>query len=294
MSTRVSALAWFLLILLTLIWGSSFILIKTGLKAFDPITIALLRLSVASLFLLPVAIIHLRKVKRSDWLRFAVVSFVGVGFPALLFPLAQTHVSSVVAGIGNGLSPFWALVVGALFFRRRFAGLKVIGVMLGFVGAVLLIVAGKPLDGLISGSGYESLLVVATLCYGISTNMMRDLLTRYPAPVATAFQITLFGIPAMIALFPATHFADVMQTHPEAWKSLAAVATLGALGTALSVVLFSRMLQLTDVVFSSSVTYLMPIVAVSWGFIFGEQIHWLQLVGMAVILSGVWMVNKER
>jgi drug/metabolite transporter (DMT)-like permease len=294
MSSRVGAIAWFLLIVLTLIWGSSFILIRTGLHAFDPITIALLRLSVASLFLLPVATANFHKIQRRDWPRFFAISFVGVGFPALLFPLAQTHVSSVVAGIGNGLSPFWVLVLGALFFRKRFSGLKVLGVLIGFAGAVMLIAAGKSGKDLVLGSGYESLLVVATICYGLSTNIARDLLTRYPAIVVSSFQVSLFGLPALLFLFPATEFLEIVHTQNAASTSLAAIFTLGALGTAFAVILFSRLVQLTDVVFSSSVTYLMPIVAVSWGFVFGENIHWMQLAGMLVILSGVYLVNKGK
>jgi drug/metabolite transporter (DMT)-like permease len=299
MSGRVGVIAWVLLLALTLIWGSSFILIKQAIVTFDPLkagpfTAGAIRLSVAAIFLLPVALYHVRKVKAKDWLRLLAISWVGVGIPSILFPLAQTHVTSAVAGIGNSLSPFWVLVLGALFFKQRFSGQKIIGVLIGLVGAVILIAAGKTREQLIFGSGYELLLVAATFCYGLSTNLQRELLTRYPSTMISALQVSLIGLPAMILLVPATPFVELMQTHPQAWKSLAAAATLGAFGTALAVLLFSRLIQLTDAVFSSSVTYLMPIVAVIWGFFSHEQMHWLQLVGMAVILSGVLLVNRGK
>ena len=303
MSGRVSALAWLLLAVLTLIWGSSFILIKVGIKTFDPFTAGMLRLTVASLFMVPISIYHFRKVQPKDWPRMIAMSLVGVGLPSILFPWAQKHVDSAVAGIGNSLSPFWVLVLGALFFGRKFSGAKVIGVLVGLAGAVMLVLGGslaKPAPGNDGGAtgfqfqGYELLLVLATICYGLSTNLIKDLLTRYPSSMVSAYQVSLSGVIAMVVLLPGTPFLHLMQTQPHAWESLAAVATLGAFGTALAVILFSRMVQLTDTVFSSSVTYLMPLVAVVWGLAVGEHLHWMQWVGMVVILSGVGLVNFSK
>ncbi|MFK7969400.1 MAG: DMT family transporter [Bacteroidia bacterium] len=301
-SSRNQLIAWLILAFLALVWGSSFILIKKSLEhGFSPTELGASRLIMAGLFLFPFFWRYLKRLTRTEMIAIAMVGLVGTGIPATLFPLAQTVISSTTSGMLNSLAPLFTLVLGALFFGFTFDKAKLIGVIIGMAGAFILIFA-RSSDGGIGGDAdftdqilYALIAVVATLGYGISTNIMKRYLNNTHPVVVTALAIYFVTIPYAIYLFGFTDMpAKIFSGDPEILEGLFYVTLLGALGTGLALLLFNRLVQLTDAVVSSSVTYLIPIVALVWGVWDNEAIGWAHIVGMLVILAGVWLVNSKK
>ncbi len=283
--------SWLILFALALTWGSSFILMKKGLEVFSGFQLGALRLSIAFLCLMPFGIRALLRVKKKNLIPVLTVGILGNGLPAFMFATAQTKLESSQAGILNGLTPFFAFVVGALFFHLKPNWRSVAGIILGFVGAAGLIVSKTGLN-LNMDIGYSLLIVVATLFYGISANVIRHKCTDLKAVDISAMAFSFIGIPALILLFN-LGFVETLQTDPDAYRALGFVAILAICGTALAVVLFNKLLKDTSALFGSSVTYLMPVVAVIWGLLDGESLKPIQGIFAMVILSGIYLVNYQ-
>ncbi len=274
--------------ILALIWGSSFILMKEGLKHFSSYQVAAMRIGFAGIALLP--FVKWRKVviQKGDLKYFIISGFLGSALPSFLFTAAQTKISSSLAGALNGLTPMFALLVGVLFIGVRLNKLKLFGVVFGLLGAYFL-VAGKSLDFDI---GYTSLAVLATICYGINVNIIKQKLNNYPPLLVAALPlaiISLLGIGVMLYIgfdFDVTNYQHI--------KSLGAIIILAILGTSISLILFNRLIQQTNTVFATSVTYLIPLVALFWGVLAGEEIHWTQLAGLVSILIAIWLIRKDK
>ncbi len=274
--------------ILALIWGSSFILMKEGLKHFSSYQVAAMRIGFAGIALLP--FVKWRKVviQKGDLKYFIISGFLGSALPSFLFTAAQTKISSSLAGALNGLTPMFALLVGVLFIGFRLNKLKLFGVVFGLLGAYFL-VAGKSLDFDI---GYTSLAVLATICYGINVNIIKQKLNNYPPLLVAALPlaiISLMGIGVMLYIG-----FDFDVTNHQHIKSLGAIIILAILGTSISLILFNRLIQQTNTVFATSVTYLIPLVALFWGVLAGEEIHWTQLAGLVSILIAIWLIRKDK
>jgi drug/metabolite transporter (DMT)-like permease len=292
MGTPHRFLAIGILVSLALIWGSSFILMDRGLVAFSPLQVAGLRMTIAGLTLLPFARQALRRVDRKAWPWIVLVGIVGNALPAFLFPLAETVITPATAGILNTLSPVFALLLGVLLFGFRFSRLKVTGVMISFVGALVLVLSGAKEINLSTHLQYSGLVVLATLGYGLSVNIIKKRLQDVFALDISTLALLAMALPYGLYLA----FSDVgtiLQVHPYAWASLGFIAVLGAIGTAFALILFNRLVQLTDPMVSASVTYLIPVVALGWDLLAGNPVYGGQVLGMVVILSGVWLVNKR-
>lgn len=286
-------LAWGILIFLTLLWGSSYTLMKQALVAFNPLQVASLRAVIASLTLAPFFVAGWRTVPRDKWKYLFWVGMFGNGIPMFLFPLAMTRLAGGTAGILNSLSPVFTLVLGAIFFGFTLNWQKVLGVALGFGGATMLILLGSGELSWSGQAGYGLLVVACAVFYGLNVNIMKRHLSGMRPLVVTASALIAIVLPYSIYLLGFSGIGEVLANEPKVWSSLSAVLVLGAMGTAISTVMFYRMIQLTDPMFSVSVTYLMPIVALMWGVLDGEGIYASQLAGMAVILTGVWLVNRR-
>ncbi|MEO1448572.1 MAG: EamA family transporter, partial [Bacteroidota bacterium] len=284
-------LPWFMFAFLCITWGSSFILMKKGLEAFSPLQIAALRLVIAALTLLPVVIRQLRKVRREEWRYIIAVGIVGNGIPAFLFPLAETELNSASAGVLNALSPLFVLLLGQWFFGFAFAARRKWGVVLGFLGACVLVLGGEDEVDLLLHAGYAMLVVVATVGYGLSTNIMKRHLNQTPATLASGGGFLVAALPYGLYLLLGSDIGTVMQSHPAAWSSLGYIFILGALGTAISLVIFYRLVQTTDTLVAASVTYVIPLVALGWGLLDGETFSGIQYAGMLIILGGVWLAR---
>ena len=284
------------IIVLALTWGSSFILMKHALKddlnqpVLAPDQVAALRMGIASALLLPVSLRAFRKIKIHEWKYLAVVGLMGSGIPAVLFTTAQQHLDSRLAGILNTLTPLFTLLIGIAFFQKEFKKLQVVCVFVGLAGAVSLIV----LQGMGSTQNplFALLIIVATLFYGISVNTISAKIPHIHPLHITALSLLLAGIPWTLYLAQ-TNITEIIATHPHGWHSVGYVAVLAIFGTCLANMLYFWLTQQTSPLFASSVTYIMPMVAVGWGLDDGESFGLLHLACALIVLTGVWLANKK-
>lgn len=291
-TSTVDTKSWIILIALSIVWGSSFILMKWGLEVYSPLQVASLRIGISFLAFFPIFLSRLKKVDWSKWKYLLIVGLCGSGIPAFMFSIAQTQVSSSIAGILNSLTPLFTLVLGILFFGASGTPSKFFGVLLGLVGASLLILMGNS-AGIEGNLWYGLLIVVAAICYGTSVNTVGKYLKDIPSLTINAVAFSFVGIPAIIYLFT-TDFLTQLNTHPDGWEALGYIAILALVGTVLATYFFFMMVQWTSPLFSSMVTYLITIVAVIWGGIDGEIISIYHFLGTALILSGVYLSRSKR
>ncbi len=281
-----------MLFFLSLIWGSSYILIKKALTVFEVQQVACLRLSFSALILFPLLLANFRKI---DWSRLKyliVVGLMGSGIPAFLFPFAQTKISSSLAGILNALTPLFTLILGVLIFRTKWAWSKAAGIVIGLSGAALLVLMNAPKGGGTSQAIYSLVIVLATICYAISANTVGNRLRDMNSFHISMVSFFMVGVPAMIWLFVGTDIVDRVTTNPQAWPILGFVALLSLFGTVIGSVYFFRLIQWTNPVFASTVNYLAPAVSVMWGFLDGEPVTILHFAGLFLILAGVYLSRK--
>lgn len=278
------------LLFLSLIWGTSFILIKRGLGVFSPVQVASLRITIASVAFVPILLRQLHRVDWSRWRALVVVGLAGSGIPAFMFAFAQTELSSAVAGILNSLTPLFTLVLGLAFFGSPFQSEKLVGVLVGMVGAVMLILFGS--SGGETGNAWYSLFIVfGAVCYGTSVNTVGTHLRDMNPVAISAVSFFMIGIPASVILF-STDFVEVMRVDPGAWTALGYMVVLALGSTVLASIIFFQLVQWTTPVFSSTVAYIIPVVALVWGLLDGERITPWHLLGMGLILAGVYWSRR--
>ena len=279
------------ILLLAMIWGSSFILMKTGLKSFSPNQAAAIRILMASTILLPASFKNLKFFRKKDIPGLLVAGFFGSFIPAFLFTLAQTRIDSSLAGMLNSLTPVFALITGILFFKTKPGWMQVPGIILGLSGAVWLISIGKG-DAIRDINPYALFIVLATLLYGTSVNVIKSSLSHLTGIQITSLSFIFLWPPAFIILLT-TDFHPVFQ-NPSWPLHLGALITLGIIGTALTIPLMNNLIRYTSAVFASSVTYIIPIFAVGWGILDGETITLAHGACMALILMGVYLINRKK
>ncbi len=281
---------WVILIFLSLVWGCSFILIKKALITFDAPTVGAMRIAIGSVAFAPF-VYHFRKeIDWSQWKKFLLVGLTGSGIPSFLFAFAQTEITSSMAGLLNSMTPIWTLLLGIFLFKLRFNHLKMVGVLLGFIGAVIIIIAahnskfgGNPMYGFLA--------IIATVCYALSVNMVQGFFGKTKPIIISAMSFFLIGPPIWIFLM-FTGVKEQYLNNDFAIYSLSSVVALSLFGTVMASILFYILVQRTSAVFGSMVTYLMPFVVIIWGLIDGEIITMLQLLGMGTILIGVYFTKK--
>ncbi len=286
-------LKWIYLLVLALIWGSSFILMKRGLLAFRPDQVAAIRMSVACIATFPVVMSRLKSIPLKNLKYLAVVGMLGSGIPAFLFATAQTRINSSLAGMLNGLTPFFTMIVGSLFFRSKFTSRQIAGVMIGFVGAAGLILIRSDGNGFSSDAGYAALIVVATLCYGVSVNTIKTYLHELDAILISGAALLFVGIPYCIYLFTTDFLVRLTET-PGGWEGFGFLSILAVMGTAVSSVFYFHMVKISSPLFASAVTYLIPVVALGWGVADGEALSALHMVAFATILAGVALISRPK
>ncbi len=281
-----------ILVFLGLIWGSSFILIKKGLVAFDALQVGTIRITFASLVMLPIAIRNIKIHYKSEWKKFFVVGLIGNFFPAILFAYAETGITSSLAGILNALTPMFTLILGAVFFAAKINRWQTIGLLIGFGGSVTLSFIGSE-GGLGGFNHFAGTVIVATLLYGININLLKAWFPRLNSLILTSLAMFSIGPLALIYLL-STDFISVLINNDAAYMSLFYLFLLGVVGTSFALVLFNKLIQITTPVFASTVTYLIPIAAVMWGIIDNEALYPVHFMGMIMIISGVYIVNKNK
>ena len=284
---------WTLLLFLAFIWGSSFILMKKGLLSFSWDQVASLRIVISAVFLSPILFRNFKQIKKHQWWPICVAGFLGSGIPAYLFPLAQTQISSSLTGMLNSLVPLFTVVIGLLFFQLGFRWMKIAGVLLGLVGAIGLIFSSGNLS---IGEGnliFAGLVVMATIMYATNINFIKTFLSEVGAINITSFGF-LFTGPLAAAHLLSTDFINIIRTDDSADLNLFYIVLLAVFGTAIAVILFNMLIKRVSAVFSSSVTYIIPVFAIFWGLLDGESIEPLQFICIGIILTGVYIVNKDN
>jgi drug/metabolite transporter (DMT)-like permease len=285
---------WFhfaVLLGLGLIWGSSFILIKVGLKSFSNDQAAAIRMLLASLALLPISLRNIKLIRRKDIPALLYSGFLGSFVPAFLFTKAQTQIDSAVAGILNSLTPVFTMLAGAVIFKMRFKALQVSGLILGLIGAAGLIAGGKGFN-LGSINIFAMLIVLATILYALNINIVKIYLTHLTGVQITSLAF-MFLWPVALIYLTTTDFAPVFH-NPDWPVHFGALAVLGIIGTAAALMMMNSLIRYVSPVFASSVTYIIPVFAIMWGFIDGEKITLHHLGNMAIILIGVYLINKKK
>lgn len=289
------ALPWVMFITLALIWGSSFILMKRGLTHFNYTQVGTLRVSIAALFMSVIGFRHFKHFRKKDLVSLAIVGFLGNAIPYVLFPLAVNHLDSGVVGIINSLVPLFTVLIGGWFFGQKASGTQWQGIAVGLVGAAILIL---PIDAVLRGGfavegemSYGLYGVLATVMYGTSVNTLKSNLSHLKSLTITTLSLATaapFTIGYSLLSGSFSHISD-----PGGLEALGYIAILGVLGSGIAVVIFNRLIQITSALFSSSVTYAIPMVAIIWGIWDGEQIMWNHLLGLGVIVTGIYLVNKK-
>jgi len=286
------ALNWTILIALALTWGSSFILMKRGLDVFSSDEVAALRILIAFLFLSPLIFRHVKKPLLKHWKAFLGMGMLGNFIPAFLFTKAETGISSSLTGMLNSLTPLFTLLLGVLLFKTKTRLVNAVGIMIGFAGAIGLLMVGKSED-MDNNLLFGFYVVLATVCYALSVNIIKKDLGEVNSVTATVWAMLFIGPFAGIYLFGFTDFITDLEVNPAAMTGLGFVSILAIFGTALSVIVFNVLIRNTNALFASSVTYLIPVVAMMWGIADGESVQMLHFVWIGVILIGVYLVNKK-
>ncbi len=291
MTKKLSPYHLFIYIVLVLIWGSSFILMKKGLIVFSSAQVAAIRLTTACLVLLPFLLLRLKEVEKKKVIYMILMGLTGSGIPAFLFTEAETQVSSSLAGILNALTPLFVLFIGMIFFKMKSNALKITGILVGFGGSVMLILFNNE-GGTESNIYYATLIIIATALYGLSNNIIIKHLQGCNPILMTATAMAFMG-PFAFSWLMTTDFTQRLHTEG-AMYSLSSCMILGAFGTSIALVMYNYLIQTTGALFGSTVTYFMPLVALGWGVADGEAIGLIDFFALAIILFGVYLVRRGK
>ena len=283
---------WGTLIILSIIWGSSYILIKKGLTGLTPIQLGSLRVIVTTILIAPIGYQKIKKIPKEKlkWVMFS--AFVGSFLPAYLFAFAETQISSSVTAVIVSLTPLFTLLISVIIFGEELLRKQVIGVIIGFLGIIVLI-NNELLESSFSLL-YVMFVIIAAFCYAVNANVLKYKLPNIPALGIVFMSFLYMFIPAfIILLFSDFPFSDFIS-DPLIIESIIYIIILALFGTAIAKVLYIKLLAISTPVFSVSTTYLMPIVAIFWGLLDGEIFQPIQFIGTLIILMGVYLVTKKK
>ncbi|MGH1518506.1 DMT family transporter [Chryseobacterium sp. JK1] len=276
---------WILLVILSIIWGSSFILIKKSLEHFNPFQVGSLRVLIAGIILLPIAISNYKLFPKKHLKWLILAAFTGNFIPMFLFPIAETEISSSIAGIINSMMPIFVIIVGALIWKFETTKKQIIGTFISFTGVCILAFGG-------GDSGELKmipivLLLLATFCYALSTTTVKSKLMEVSSTVLSAFVFSfVLFLPSLIALV-GTGFFSEFSFSKDNMLGLMFVSLLSIFGTGLAMMMNYRLLKVSTPLFASTVTLVMPIVAIIWGIVDGERLTYLQFIGAGIIIGGL-------
>lgn len=281
---------WLLFIVLSLIWGSSFILMKIGLQQLSPYQVAAVRVVSSGLILLPVTLKYISDIPAKKLLLVFLSGSIGSLIPGFLFCIAEEKIDSSLAGTLNSLTPVFVIITGVVFFNVHTSSNKVIGIVIAFTGSILLLFS-KP--HLLVNQNFLSIfpVILATVLYGFNVNMVSKKLLHIPSLHITAIALTFNAIPALFVLIFTGYFSMPL-TNIKILTSTGASVILGIAGTAIATVLFYILVKRASVLFASMVTYAIPFVAIFWSVFYGESFGLQQVFCMLIILAGVYFTNK--
>jgi len=284
---------WLYLFILSLIWGSSFILIKKALLGLTPYQLGALRVVITGIFLFLMGFKTIKTIKTADWKWLIISGILGSFIPSFFFAIAETEIDSAVVSVLNSLVPLNAILLGFAVFKITSTKRQIIGVIIGFIGTTLLILKGSDLNP-DQNYWYAIFVILSTLMYATNVNIIKKYLQHVkPLTIATGNFVGIF-IPSIIVLLFTDFFSEETFNQPDFKMAMVYITVLSFFGTALAKILFNKLVQMSTPVFASSVTYLMPIVALMWGFLDGETFSWLQAIASVIILLGVYLSHKNQ
>lgn len=281
---------WVLLVVLALIWGSSFILIKKGLIGLQPLQLGSLRIIFAALFLLAIGFKTLPKIPLGKWKYIALTAFFGTFMPAYLFSIAETEIDSSISAILNSLTPLNTLILGILVFGLNFKRSQIFGVAIGLIGSLLLVFNGAA-NHPEQNYYYAILVVIASVSYAVNVNFIKKYLSDLSPLTISTGNFTVLLLPAL-AIVLSSNFFEILPTAATQ-NSIFFILILGVVGTGIANILFFKLIQISTPVFATSVTYLIPVVAFFWGLLDHEMLTPIQFLGAFVILIGVYLSSKK-
>jgi drug/metabolite transporter (DMT)-like permease len=286
------------LVILSLIWGTSFILIKKALGQTEeglilqPLQLGALRTIISGTILIAIGWKSFMRTDRKYWKWLFISGLLGTFFPAFLFAYAQTEIDSAISAILNSTVPLITLIMGAVVFGIAFSKKQLLGVIIGLAGAIGLVLAGmenNPNQNYL----FAGLVFIACACYASNVNIIKSFLQDVK-PLAIATGNFVFILPLALIVFFAADGASLEFTSEPVLESLGYIVVLCIFGTVAAKIMFNKLVQMTSPVFASSVTYLMPVVGLTWGMADGEKFNLLQGMATAVIIFAVVLVTREK
>ena len=284
---------WIYLIALSLIWGSSFILIKKSLIGLSPLQVGSLRIVFSSIMIFLIAFNKIKTIHKDKWKWIAVSAVIGTFLPAFLFAFAETQIDSAVAAILNSLVPMNTVLIGLAVFKISTTKTQSLGVIIGFIGTAVLIISGSDLNP-DQNYLYSGLVIICSILYATNVNLIKKHLFDVNAVAIAAGQFFVIFVPSIIVLVYSGFFDLEFRNNDLLYDSLLYVLLLSFFGTAMAKILFNKLIQISSPVFASSVTYSMLIVSVLWGMLDGELFNINQAVATILIIIGVYLSNKKK
>jgi drug/metabolite transporter (DMT)-like permease len=284
---------WLYLLGLSLIWGSSFILIKKSLIGLSPLQVGSLRIVFSSIIIFLIGFNKIKTIQKDKWKWIAVSAIIGTFFPAFLFAYAETQIDSAVASILNSLVPMNTVLIGLAVFKISTTKRQSIGVIIGFIGTAVLIISGSDLNP-DQNYMYSGLVIICSILYATNVNLIKKYLYDVNAVAIAAGQFSVIFIPSLIVLLYSDFFKIDLINNKIIHESLLYVLLLSFFGTAMAKILFNKLIQISSPVFASSVTYSMLIVSVIWGVLDGELFNSSQAIATVLIIIGVYLSNKKK
>ena len=283
---------WVYLILLSIIWGSSYILIKKTLIGVSQLQLGSLRVIFTTMVLFILGFSSLKKIPKDKWKWIILTGYIGSFFPSFFFAFAQTEIDSGVAAILNSLTPLATLIIGVVFYKFIIDSKQILGVIIGLFGSFLLIYEGSTINP-DQNFLFVGFIITASVCYATSVNMLKAHLQDVPAISIALGNFLCILPPALIILFYSGFMNINVIESPKVQNALFYIIVLSVFGSAFAKILFNKFVQIASPVFASSVTYTLPVVAVMWGLLDGETINFRQILATIVILIGVYFANRR-
>jgi drug/metabolite transporter (DMT)-like permease len=279
---------WLLFIVLSVVWGSSFILMKTSAEHLNGLQIGAIRIFAAGIAFLPWAVVHASKIPVKKLGIVILTGLLGNFLPALLFASAiKGNGESSLASILNSLTPLFVIVIGVLFFKTKVQSRKIAGVLIGFAGLIVLSLLRGPVNPNDNGL---LLILIATIFYGITVNLVSHYLKGIDGFKIASVSLAVMAIPAGLLMWQ-QNVLSIARYDEEARLSIAVACLLGVVGSAIATALYYILIQRAGGVFASLVTYAIPIVAMMWGLLANEKITAIQIACLGMILIGVYIAS---
>jgi drug/metabolite transporter (DMT)-like permease len=286
-------LVFFMLCLLSLIWGGSYYFIKILLHDFGPITIAFLRSSFGLVTITMIMFIFRKpfQLKNIPWIAMTVMALINTAIPWAIIGFSETRLTSSMTAVLNATTPLWAVMVGILFFKSKINRYQILGMIVALIGLIVLLGLNPVSIISVDILGFICMLV-ASLFYAIGSHLSKRLSNGL-----SMYQIT-FG--TLLCCMVASGSAALPIEQPSfsallSVSNVAALIGLGVFGSGIAYIIFYFIVQKGSPEFATMVTYLIPATALIWGYVMlNEKIQLSLLTGLALILCGVFLASRRK